>query len=486
MQKIKSIKYNFIMNFILTASSLIFPLITFPYVSRILLPEGNGKIAFVSSIISYFSMFAMLGIPTYGIRTCAKVRENKEELSRTVQELIIINIVTTTITYIILIISLFIVPKFEEYRTLIIINSIGLILNSFGMNWLYQALEQYSYITVRSLIFKVLSILLMFLFIHDKNDYILYSAITVFASSGSNVINIINIRKYIYIKPVGSYHLKKHIKPIMTFFAMSVATSVYINMDTVMLGFMRSDNEVGLYNAAVKIKAILTALVASLGTVLLPRMSYYINTNKKNEFKDMTAKALNFVILISLPLTIYFIVYAKEVIMFLSGSNYLGAIPTMQIITPTIIFIGLTNVLGIQVLLPLNRERGVLISVIVGAIVNIAINMILIPKMGADGAALGTLFAEFSVLIVQTMSLQSILADIRTKINLRYGMVSCAVASISIPLLKLVHFNSILTTLIMSTIVFFCSYGIVLLIQGEPLTKEFIFGKFKKNKLRRT
>lgn len=480
MTKIRSIKYNFVMNFILTASSLIFPLITFPYVSRMLLPEGNGKIAFAASVISYFSMFAMLGIPTYGIRACAKVRDDKEELSRTVQELLIINTITTAIAYIVLSISVFVVPKFEEYKVLLIINSVGLILNTFGVNWLYQALEQYSYITIRSLIFKVFSIILMFIFVQDRDDYVLYAAITVFASSGSYVMNIINIRKLIYVKPVGHYNLKKHLTPIMTFFAMSVATNIYVSLDTIMLGFMKSDNEVGLYIAAVKIKTILTSLVTSLGAVLLPRMSYYVNTNKRDEFKNITAKALNFVILLSLPITIYFIVYAKEIILFLSGSSYLGAIPAMEIITPTIIFIGMTNILGIQVLLPLNRERGVLISVIIGAVVNIILNIMLIPKMGAVGAAIGTLGAEFSVLVVQVLSLQSLLIDIRNKINLRYGIVSCAVASISIPLLKTIHVNSILITLIISATVFFSSYVIALLIQREPLASEFLSGRLKK------
>lgn len=485
MSKIRSVKFNFVMNFILTASSFIFPLITFPYVSRILLPEGNGKIAFATSIIFYFSVFAMLGIPTYGIRACAKVRDSREELSRTVQELLIINTFTTAITYLVLIISLIIVPKFEEYRVLLIINSIGLILNVFGMNWLYSALEQYSYITIRSLTFKVISIILMFILVHHKSDYVIYATITVFANVGSNVMNIINIRKFIFVKPVGHYNFKKHIKPIMTFCAMSVATSIYVNLDTVMLGYIKGDNEVGLYNAAIKIKMVLTSLVTSLGTVLLPRMSYYVNANKKDEFKNMMAKALNFVILLSLPLTIFFIAYSKNIILLLSGTNYLGSIPAMQIITPTIIFIGLTHILGIQVLVPLNGEKCVLTSEIVGGIVDVILNVIFITKMGAAGAALGTLGAEFSVLVVQAIYLRDFLGEIIKKINLRYVIVSCVVASATLVLLKTVHINSVFISLVISATVFFVSYGMALLVQVEPLVSRIIFGYIKRINLRR-
>lgn len=482
MTKIRSVKYNFIMNFLLTASSFIFPLITFPYVSRILLPEGNGKISFATSIVSYFSMFAMLGIPTYGIRACAKVRDKKEELSQIVQELLIINTVTTAITYVILVVSLFAVPKFVEYRIVLLINSIGLVLNVLGMNWLYQALEQYDYITICSIIFKIISIFLMFMFVHQKSDYVIYTAISVFANAGSNVMNIIKARKIIFIKPVHHYNFKRHIKPILTFFAMSIATNIYINLDTVMLGFIKNDDEVGLYNAAVKIKTVLTSLVASLGTVLLPRMSYYVSASKKYEFRNIVIKALSFVILVSLPLTIYFMAYSKEVILLLSGSDYLGSIPAMKIITPTIVFIGLTNILGIQVLIPLNCEKYVLISEIVGGIVDIILNLVFIPKMGAAGAALGTLAAEFSVLIVQILYLKDFLKGIINEINVRYAIVSTIVASTTIFILRVININSVFIDLFVSATVFFCSYGISLLIQGEPLVCGIISEYYKNLK----
>lgn len=254
--KQKSIKINFIMNMILTMSSFIFPLITFPYVSRILLPVGTGKVSFATSLISYFSMFAQLGIPTYGIRVCAKVRDNREELTRTVQELLTINLVMSVLSYIALFIVLTFVPRLQADKPLYIIMSFTIILTSIGMEWLYKALEQYMYITVRSVIFKFIALIAMFLLIHEQQDYVIYGGITILAASASNIFNLINVHKYIDLKPVGDYNFRRHLKPVATFFAMACATTIYTNLDNVMLGFMATDADVGYYNAAVKIKKI--------------------------------------------------------------------------------------------------------------------------------------------------------------------------------------------------------------------------------------
>ena len=346
MEKQKSLKLNFIMNAILTMSSFIFPLITFPYISRILLPEGTGKVSFATSLISYFSMIAQLGIPIYGIRACAKVRDNRIELTRTAHELLFINLGMNVFSYLALAVALLTVPRLFEDRTLYIIISATIFLTSVGMEWLYKALEQYTYITIRSIIFKFIALVAMFLFVHEKSDYVIYGGISIFASSASNVFNFINIHKYIDLKPLPKYNVKRHIKLVFIFFAMSCAITVYTNLDTVMLGFMSSNTDVGYYNAAVKIKHILVSLVTSLGTVLLPRSTYYIEKGQINEFKRISNKALNFVALVATPMTIYFILFAKQGIYFLSGNAYDGAILPMQIIMPTLILIGITNIIN--------------------------------------------------------------------------------------------------------------------------------------------
>lgn len=190
MSKTKSLKLNFIMNTILTMSQFIFPLITFPYVSRILLPEGTGKVSFATSVVSYFAMFAQLGIPTYGIRACAKIRDNREKLTKTVQELFIINFTMSLIAYVALFGAIALVPRLQQDKSLFLIVSLTILFNAIGMEWLYKALEQYTYITIRSIIFKFIALVAMFALIHQKSDYVIYGGISILAASALSLIHI--------------------------------------------------------------------------------------------------------------------------------------------------------------------------------------------------------------------------------------------------------------------------------------------------------
>ena len=407
MEKGISLKKNFIMNAILTMSSFIFPLITFPYVSRVLLPAGTGKVSFATSLISYFALFSQLGIPTYGVRVCSQVRDNRQKLSKTAFELLYINIFMCFITYIVFLGAILYIPRLKEDRVLYIIVSVTILLNAIGMEWLYRALEKYTYITIRSLIFKAIALLGMFLLVHEEQDYVIYGAISIFASSASNIMNFIHAKKYIDFCRITGLQFKMHLKAIGVFFAMACATTIYTHLDVLMLGFMKSDIEVGYYHAAVRIKQILVSIVTSLGAVLLPRSSYYVKKGEIAEFKRITGKALSFVMLCATPLTVFFILFAAQGILLLSGADYVGSIIPMQIIMPTVLLIGITNVLGIQVLIPLEKETVVLKSEIAGAIVDLGLNLLLIPKMGAAGAAIGTLVAEFVVLVVQYRALRA-------------------------------------------------------------------------------
>ncbi len=483
MAKVKSLKLNFVMNALLTMSSFIFPLITFPYVSRVLLPVGTGRVSFATSLISYFSMVAQLGIPTYGIRACAKVRDNREELTRTVHELLCINLIMDVLSYAVLGVALLFVPRLYDDRALYVIVSLTIVLTSIGMEWLYKALEQYTYITIRSIIFKFVALVAMFLLIHEQEDYVIYGGITILAASASNIFNFINVHKYIDLKPVGNYNLKQHLKPVGIFFAMSCATTIYTHMDTVMLGFMKTDEDVGYYHAAVRIKSILVSIVTSLGTVMLPRASYYVQNGYMTEFKRITQKALNFVFLIASPMLLYFILYAKQGVYFISGSAYTGSIIPMQIIMPTLLLIGITNILGFQILVPLGKEKMVLYSVITGAIVNITINAVLIPRFASSGAAIGTLVAEFVVLVVQYYTLKSSIASAFKAIaywKITMALVLGALASLWI--IK-IGFGNFLTLLI-TTVLFFGVYGLVLLVTKEQLVMELMNQFIQKIKRR--
>lgn len=481
--RIRSVKFNFIMNFILTASSIIFPLITFPYISRVLQADGNGKIAFATSVLTYFSMFASLGIPTYGIRACARVRDDKEKLSHLVQELMIINTSTMLITYAVFIVCLQFIPELSAEKELMWINSVSLILNVIGVNWLYSALEQYAYITFCSLFFKIASIVMMFQWVRNPDDYIKYGAITVLAASGSYILNFINLHKYISLKKTGKYNFRQHMKPICIFFATSAAISVYTNLDVVMLRFMKNDAEVGYYNAAIKVKTVLVSLITSLGTVLLPRLSFYVRAKDEDAFQATIIKAFNFVLVLATSVSIYFMLFAKETILVLSGKGYEPAIIPMVLLMPTVLLIGLSNITGIQILTPKNKEKEVLISIIWGAVLDFVLNLLLIPKYGASGASFATLMAEGIVLFVQCIYLRKMLRTIIHDLSIIKVGVAAVIAGIVGILLDTTVTLQPFLKICVTGCVFFVVYFLALLIMREKFTLsiyESVIDRMKK------
>ena len=466
-----SLKKNMVMSALLTVSSLIFPLITFPYVSRILSPSGIGKVSFAISIISYFSLFAQLGIPTYGVRACAKVRDDREKLTRTVHELLVINIVMDCISYFALFLALLYVTKLQNEKTLYVVVSATILLTSIGMEWLYKALEQYSYITIRSVLFKFIALIFMLLLINEKKDFLLYGALSIFAASASNVLNLINAHKYVSFKPIWGYNFKRHFKPILIFFSMSCATTIYGNLDSIMLGFIKTDIDVGYYGAAVKVKSILVGLVTSLGIVLMPRASYFIEQGKRLEFNKITEKATKFVCVVSIPLFVYFAVFAKESILILSGNEFEGAIIPMAIIMPTLLLIGLSNIFGLQILVPIGKESVVLYSVFGGALSNLLFNAILIPYYGAVGAAIGTVIAEAIVLIIQCYFLKSELQRLFGTLQICHILLCTVISAICTIWFKFLPLNNFFIMCVSATI-YFMLYIIGLIILKEPITLE--------------
>lgn len=477
-EQVHSVKYNFIMNFILTASTFLFPLITFPYVTRVLHAAGNGKVNFAASIANYFLMVASLGIPTYGVKACAKVRDDKDKLSKTAQEILLINLIATVLVSVTYVICVFTIPRFSQNKVLFLIEGINIALNMFGANWLYQALEKYDYITARSIFFKAVSVILMFLLVHQQNDYSIYAATTVLAAVGSNILNFARLNKYISFKKIGKYNLRQHLKPIFILFAQSIATSIYLNLDTVMLGFMKTDTDVGLYTAAVKIKTVLVSVVTSLGNVLLPRMSYYVHENNKEDFRKLLTIALSAELFMSLPFCAYFILEAKDCILFLAGQEYVGAILAMQWINLSIVPISLTTVIGIQTLTPLNRENQVLYSVIVGAFTDFLLNLTLIPNWGATGAAFATMIAEFLVLVVQLILGRDVVSGSFKHIKFGRYAVSTVVALIPTIAVSMLPVTNSFLRLMMTAVVFFGVYALALYLRKDELMRRLLDNRF--------
>lgn len=470
MKSKSTVIYNYIMSILLTVSQVLFSLVSLPYISRILQPAGVGQISFATSIISNCLIVSQLGIPTYGIRECAKYKDDKEMLSKTVQELLLINFFMCMVTYIFLGIAVLIFDQLYAIKKIIWILSINIITTMLGVEWLYRGLEKYSYITVRSLIFNIFSVILLPIFVRSSNDIYTYAFLSVFAGIGSSICNFINLNRIIILRR-KSYSIKKHLKPIFLFWLTSIAITVYTNLDVIMLGFMRTDIEVGYYNTAIKIKAILVKLTATLGTVLLPKASYYLKSNLHSEFIEIGRKAIHIVLIITIPLTVYFIIFAKECILLVAGEAYLPSVFPMQILMPALIFISLTNILGMQVLVPMGKEKIVFCSVLMGAVVDMLINWLSIPICGIVGAATGTLIAELAVLIVQAFNLKSVMLELINEIDwwkliipaLGAGTTVIAVKEIIMP---------VIIKLVVSFLLFISIYGIGLAVVKERLFVE--------------
>lgn len=280
---------NSFFNLIKTSSNLIFPIVTFTYASRILGDTGIGQVSFTKSIISYFTMIAMLGMTHYGTREGAKLRDDPLRFSRFSQEMLIINGFTTAFAYLLLILSMLAVPKLQEYNSLLLVNSFAILLQGMGMEWMYQAVEEYQYITLRSVLFQGISFVALFVFVRKPTDVVAYAVIQLLSSSGSYVLNFINARKYVKFQRFDHYEIRKHLKPLLWLFAMVVSIELYTVLDSTMLGFLKGDAAVGRYTAAVRVNKMMNSLITAAGAVMIPRFSYYIHNREHEKVKSLVA-----------------------------------------------------------------------------------------------------------------------------------------------------------------------------------------------------
>ena len=398
----KSLKKNYILNLTNTISSMLFPLITFPYAARILMADGIGQINFFSSIISYISLFTSLGIPMYAIRETARVRDNQIELSKTTTEILLLHAGLTLLGYIAVFIIAFTIPKVMVDIPLFLLLSTSLFFTSIGCEWFYQGVEDFKYITIRAITIRSLCVVLLFLLVHSKDDLLYYAVYSVVGTVGNNVFNFLRLRKYVNLRQIDYSCLKpiRHLKPALRLFVLSVVISIYANLDTVMLGFMKESAVVGYYTGATRITKMLMGIVSSLGTVMIPRLSNLYKNGQVDEFRSLAQKSFDFVFAVSFPLFIGLTVTAPEIISLFCGPSYEPAIATLQIISPILFFIALSGVLGIQILYPQGKESIVIKCTMFGALTNFTLNLILIPSMNNDGAAIATCAAEFMVTFI--------------------------------------------------------------------------------------
>ena len=389
-----SIKKNAVFNTFRNLLVLLFPLVTFPYSSRVLLPEGIGQVSFARSFIDYFILIATLGVSTYGIRETAKLRDDRKRLSKFSKEILTINAISTVVAYLLLFVALICVPRLTDYRSLLLVISAKILFVSLGMEWLFSGMEDYKYLTIRAFIFQLISVILLFAFVHRPEDCLKYASIAVISNVGSNICNWFYSKKYIDFFSSCKLELRRHIKPIFTLFAMAEVSIVYSALDVTMLGFICGNREVGIYTSATRINGVIIQFVVAIGTVVLPRLSYYITQNDKEKFNQLVHKSFDFFFLISIPSAIGLCLVGHAAILAFSGKNFLAAIPIMRIMSPIIIIAGINSVIGAQTFVPMGKEKMVLYALLVGATSNIILNFMLIPKYHVAGAAIATLISQ--------------------------------------------------------------------------------------------
>lgn len=414
-----SIKKNVLFNILLRVANLAFPLITLPYIYRVLNIIDVGRIEFSISFVQYFIILSQLGIPTYGIRECSKYKSDENKFIKTAQEIILINILTSVISFIILLSLLNTIDSLNNYRELILIYGFNIFFINSGIEWFFQALEEYKYITVRAIIVKIISTILIFVIINSPSDYLFYSLIIVISNLLNSSINLFSaVKRYRIHKYLGKYNIKKHLKIILILSAISLSIVVYTNVDKTMLAFYSGDRSVGLYAVSYKIINVVLSIITALGMVLLPRLSHYVTNGLVSDAKKIIDNSLRVVQMFSIPATFGILAMAQSIVLIMSGDQYLAANITLRILAPLLIINGLANITGIA-LYSFGKERITLGSTIVGALINITINAILIPIFSYNGAAVATIIAEILVLAFQILCLRKLL-DIKVNTDNSY------------------------------------------------------------------
>ena len=397
----QSVKVNYILNLINTGTQMLFPLITFPYVCRVIEADGIGQINFFQSIISYISLFTCLGIPMYAIREIARDRSDVVQMNRTAMEILLLHAMLTLVGYAIVAILCLTVPQIQVNIPLFLILSLTIFFTAIGCEWFYQGIEDFKYITIRGLIIKTVSVVLLFIFVKSKTDLLYYGCYTVFGVLGGNIFNFFRLRKYIHRENIifSELHIKRHIKPVLKVFSFSVVTSIYLQLNTVLLGFLKNALAVGYFAAATKVMQMLLKMSACLGSVMMPRASHLIAENKEAEFNRLIQKSYDFTLAIALPMTIGLIFCAPSLITALCGVKFEHSILPSQIIAPIILMVAISNVFGIQVLFPKGKINIVTLCCGIGAVADLILNLCLIPFFSYIGTSIAYLGAEVATTV---------------------------------------------------------------------------------------
>lgn len=403
--KIYSVKINFLLNTLNTCLSFLFPLITFPYVSRVLGASSYGCAEYAIQTVTFFALFASLGVNLYGIRECAKVRDNKHSLSKVSQELTIIISISTIVVLIVYAGSIALIPSFRSQAILFGIAGLSIPCTSLGASWFLTANEQYIFMAVRSIASYLLIVIFMFIFVQSSTDVIAWTAISLGGISLSNIAGFIYMKTHTKFLRICQLELAKHFKPIILFFLTSAATSIYTGLDTVMLGTMTNTEQVGYYAVAVKIKNVLTAIMGALAGVIIPRITYCLSKNDTESIKRLISSTVRLA-LIYAPFAVACVcIFASTIITLLAGDEYNNSIILLQIMMPAFFCICFSYITSQEFMTPFGFEKQMTISYLCAGAINLLLNLALIPLFGALGAASATTVSEVFVLFYQAIIL---------------------------------------------------------------------------------
>lgn len=392
-----SLKKNVLYSSVLTISNFLFPLLVYPYISRVLGPTNIGICNFVDSIINYYILFSMMGINTIGIREIAKTKNNNESLSRSFSALLQLNLITTSIALVALLVSIQLIPELAAHQKTMYIGALKLIFNCLLVEWFYKGLENFKYITRRAIFIRVIYVILVFLLVKDKNDYNVYYALTILTIIINACINQLYARKFVSFT-LKQVSIRQYLRPFFILGVYAFLTSMYTSFNVAYLGFVAGETEVGYYTTAVKLYTVLISLFTAFTGVMMPRMSSLIAEQKYDEFKSMTEKSIDILLLFVMPVIVLSMMFTPQIISIISGPGYESAIIPMRIIVPLLLIIGYEQIIIVQILAPLKKDKAILFNSILGGTVGLLMNLLLVSQMKSIGSAIVWISAEITVL----------------------------------------------------------------------------------------
>lgn len=393
-----SVKKNYIYNLIYQLFAFIVPVITTPYISRVLSADGVGAVSYTTSVVTYFVLFGNLGIATYGQLQIAKRRDDKYKVSQLFWGIFIARFITMSLSSIVYVIY---IMQSNEYKYLYIVLLSQIVAAAIDISWFLQGLEQFKKIVIRNSFIKIISVFLIFTLVKKESDIYLYALIINISTLIGNLSIWVFLKKYIQLIKLRDIEIIKHLKLSLVYFIPAIATSIYTVLDKSMIGVItHSTYENGCYEQAHKIEQMAVTVVTSLSIVTLPRMTYLFKHNKLDEMKKQLIKSLRFILFISVPMALGLISISSNFIPWFLGSGYEKGTILIRIFSFLIIIVGLNNAIGKQVLMAIGRQKEYNVSVIIGAIANILINLILIPLFDSVGAAIASVSAELIILLI--------------------------------------------------------------------------------------